>query len=403
MINSVSTFGNLTVQKAATAAEVKQLVKYVNNEALQEVPDTFQSTTKNGAKSVSLFNFVPFVKFLINKHKAGKQLTGGMTEALVHGDKATVEAFKGLFKKEGGKFSEKLTNLNNVISNNASTYNSVKTATKAAIKANKLAKKIVQMESKAESGSKLVNLIRNLKLEKAKIKYHNLGRTVGETIEKTTKGAIINEGVKEGAQAVSKMGKFGKYMKSSGAGIMLAFSGVAECLTEVVPTFKELGKEKGIKQIGKSTVKVVGDTAGFIAGQTIGKYAGSIIGAKIGATIGSAVPGIGTVIGGAAGLVCGMLGSFIAGKITKAIVGKSEREIAKEQKENDAANAIAKDANALKELKQIAQTKLQQEKEANVISADSAKIEKMLAKLNQTNNPKTRNMPSYLQRNKIYV
>ena len=38
-------------------------------------------------------------------------------------------------------------------------------------------------------------------------------------------------------------------MKSSGAGFMIVFSGITETFTEVIPTFKELGKKKGMKQI----------------------------------------------------------------------------------------------------------------------------------------------------------
>ena len=140
---------------------------------------------------------------------------------------------------------------------------------------------------------------------------------------------------------ISKFGKCGKFMKSSGAGFMLIFSGIAEGLTEVVPTFKELGFKKGIKQLGKSAVKVVGDTAGFIAGQAIGKTVGSIAGAKLGAVIGSVVPGVGTAIGAAAGFVCGLLGSFLAGKLTKSITGPSEREIAKEKQQDAESSEIA--------------------------------------------------------------
>ena len=56
----------------------------------------------------------------------------------------------------------------------------------------------------------------------------------------------------------------------------------------------------------------------------------------IGSAIGTALfPGIGTAIGAATGLVVGMLGSYGAGKITEKLVGKSERELAKEQQENN--------------------------------------------------------------------
>ena len=162
-----------------------------------------------------------------------------------------------------------------------------------------------------------------------------------------------------------KDSRIGKLMKSTGAGFMLVFSGIIEGITEVYPTFKELGVKKGIKQLGKSAVKVLGDTFGFIAGENLGVAAGTAIGTAI-------CPGIGSAIGAACGFLGGLLGSFAMGKVTKAITGKSEREIAKEQQENNQLNKIASDNTAINELKEAAKLKLQEEySQTGTLSEDS--------------------------------
>ena len=138
----------------------------------------------------------------------------------------------------------------------------------------------------------------------------------------------INKTGKAAANAGAKVGKLTKaknFMKSSGLGIQIVFSGLSELLMEVVPTFKELGFKKGMKQLGKSAVRVLGDVAGYAGFQAVGAYAGSILFAGI--------PVVGPFLGAALGFGLGMVGSYLAGKVTDKITGPSERTLAEKQQE----------------------------------------------------------------------
>ena len=103
MVNSVSSVTALNLTNAAKQAEVKKLVSYLSGESLKQVPDTFESTTASGAKNAGFFSGIPFLNFLKNK-KIGSKVYGkeldAVTSKLANGDKATVEAFKKIFKKD---------------------------------------------------------------------------------------------------------------------------------------------------------------------------------------------------------------------------------------------------------------------------------------------------------------
>ena len=167
-------------------------------------------------------------------------------------------------------------------------------------------------------------------------------------------------------------------MKSSGAGLMLVFSGISEATTEVIPTFKELGAKKGIKQLGKSAVKVVSDTAGFV----IGEQAGMAIGSAIGTAI---MPGIGTAVGAVCGFIGGLVGSFVAGKVTKSLIGNTEREIAKEQAQQEQAKILHTNTASLEELKKSAIAKIEQEAANGELSEDSKIALQTLQNMENTN------------------
>lgn len=115
-------------------------------------------------------------------------------------------------------------------------------------------------------------------------------------------------------------------MKKGGFKTMAWFGAAIEAFTEVIPAFRKGGIWEGIKQIGKSAVKVVADAGGWALG--------AVAGAKIGAAIGSIIPGAGTIaglaVGSIIGTVCGLVGSIagslIGNKTAKAIVGKSFSE-----------------------------------------------------------------------------
>lgn len=349
MVNGINTNNIINTQQVAADAsknseQVKKLLKYTSGEAIKEVPDTFVSNTKSGASSALLFEGLPFA-FLLKRNKKlqGVFINDSMKELAQVNKKALENLLKG-----EGKLTTRIKDFIKTANESNKTYSEIKSAVKAQFKAEKAAAKL------AKKGAKTV---------------------VKETAEKAaTKGA------ETAAKSAGKLSKFTKFMKSSGAGFMLVFSGIIEGVTEVIPTFKELGKEKGMKQIGKSAVKVAGDTVGFIAGQQAGVAIGTAIGTAI-------CPGIGSAIGAGVGFIGGLLGSWVMGKVTKAIVGKSEREIAKEKQDNKLANEINKDSKKIKDLKDTAIAKIQEEAAINngQLSEDAQIALETLENLEATN------------------
>lgn len=386
MVNTIGSVSNEVKTNLSKQEKVKILQRYVNGQALKEVPDTFTSTLKGAGSSVALFEGIPLFNFILRKGKLKKINETFATDTLKKIDKVNQDAFKNIFSKDG-KLGQKIKNFISTSIDSKNKYTELKSLTKQEAKAIKWNNKCGKY---AEKLAKKPNSIIN--------KFH-----MDKALEKTTKHAnaafeakksiqTVEKVVENGGKTASKLGKFGKFMKSSGAGFMLVFSGLIEGLTEVYPTFKELGKEKGMKQAGKSAIKVLGDTVGFIGGEAIGTAAGTaLLSTKVGALIGSAVPGLGTVVGAAVGFVGGMLGSFVMGKITKAITGKSEREKAKEEQENQQAQDIANNDESLKELQNAAESMINAESQNGNLSEDSKIASSVLEELknngNLNNNP----------------
>ena len=170
-----------------------------------------------------------------------------------------------------------------------------------------------------------------------------------------------------------KSPKFAKVLnvcKSNGAGIMLAMEGITETVSNVIPTFKQLGAKAGAKQIGKSAVKTAASVGGWITGAALGT--------KVGALIGSVIPGAGTavgavagaIIGSAASLIGGALGSRFGKSVAEKVVGKDELALAKEQETKALAQKIQNDPNALNSIVNVAFEKLNNEG----VSGEDAKI-----------------------------
>lgn len=166
----------------------------------------------------------------------------------------------------------------------------------------------------------------------------------------------LNGGIKTAAtksnffsKTLAKGLKFG----GKGNGWILAISGALELFTQVIPTFKTLGAEKGMKQLGKSTAKTAASVGGWAAG------------AAIGAAIGSVIPVAGTAVGGLVGALCGFIGGSLgawgATKATEAIVGKNELDIAKEQETAQITREAMKNPEAGMELMMAAAQKLETE------------------------------------------
>ena len=130
--------------------------------------------------------------------------------------------------------------------------------------------------------------------------------------------------------------------KSYGGTAMLVMEGATEAVTNVYPTFKQLGAKAGMKQLGKSTVKTAASVGGWVAGAALGT--------KLGALIGSVIPGAGTAVGAACGavigsvcsLIGGIFGSKLAKKGAEEVVGKDELVLAQEKQ----AQELAKQAQA---------------------------------------------------------
>lgn len=275
-----------------------------------EDSDSFSTSLKFGAASAAVFEGIPLGLYLKRNHKLG----GEMTEAMKNLSANTQNAFKNLIHGEG-KLTERISNYFNVINTNKSAYHNIKDITKA--KSN-LQENVVKASTRAAKALESPNILRNWLSKRA-------DKTLSKNIQKASKPIMEGAAAKKGITGL---------LKTSGAGILMAFGGIIEGVTEIYPTFSELGAEKGFKQLGKSAVKVAGDTAGFIIGDQIGMAVGSAIGTAL-------FPGVGTAIGAVTGLVVGMLGSHAASGITDKIVGKSERELAKEQQNPNKDNILS--------------------------------------------------------------
>ena len=309
MVSNIN-FGNTISQnqyfqkgKVATQKYVTEPVK----QAAEEAMDTFGSTVKSSAQSVGMFHGLPFVSFLAKTKKAFGSLKNN--ELLGNLSKANEVSRNALLKGEG-KLSKRIYDFVMQTEKSNEALNAVKSATKAEAKVLKLTQKADKLAKAGKNTAKVSS-----KLEAA-------------TTKAATKKVAAETGIKAinaGTKAVGKLGKVKNFLKSSGAGIMIAFSGISELLSEVFPTFQELGVKKGLKQLGKSAIKVLGDTAGYIGGQTLG--------ATIGAALLSPIPVVGPFLGAALGMGCGILGSYLAGKVTDKITGPSERTLAQQQQE----------------------------------------------------------------------
>ncbi len=158
-----------------------------------------------------------------------------------------------------------------------------------------------------------------------------------------------------------KFAKCFNAFKAEGGPIMLAMEGGVELITNVIPTFKTLGAKKGVKQLGKSTVKTGASVGGWVAGAALGT--------KIGALIGSVIPGAGTAVGAVAGAIIGSACSLIGGSLlsrlavkgTEKIIGKDELVIAEEQQAEQIAQQAQGNSEVLNQVVNGAAERLQNE------------------------------------------
>lgn len=391
MVSSISSIN--TVNQATNVSkqdDIKKLIKYVNNETLKDTPDSFSSTTKSAIGTAGVFTGLPLLNFLNKSKKVksvvtsnGKQIS--IKDAMKGMDEKTSAALKNIINGKDGSLTKRISNYIDTATDVRKDYDNLKSAVKSANKATKAVKHGKDASKVIENATSAADYFVNSK----KIDLQKAEKVASEAAEKLSKNPnskLLKLKADKAAKKVanltgSKVGKLGKlkgFVKSSGAGMMLIFSGISEATQEVIPTFKELGAKKGLKQLGKSAVKVVGDTAGFV----IGEQAFTAVGSAIGTAI---CPGIGTAIGGVCGFVGGMLGSFAMGKILKPICGKTEREISKEQVQQEQAKLLEADTASLEELKQSVNAKIQQEAATGIISEDSKIALQSLQNLENTN------------------
>ena len=167
------------------------------------------------------------------------------------------------------------------------------------------------------------------------------GIKVAKDMANTVKANAV--AIKQAATTSGKVFNWTKgALKTGGFKGMAIFATLFE-LPELFSAFKKGGVGEGIKQVGKSAVKVAADSAGW----AVGSVGGGAVGAKLGFMLGTAVPGIGNMLGASIGAALGTIiggigGSWICGKTAKSVIGKSftEKQAEKEQIANNNAGTI---------------------------------------------------------------
>ena len=237
--------------------------------------------------------------------------------------------------------------------------------TQAGVKAEEAVKLAKSAAKEAKPGlfSKLKGLLKIGVKEGADDVANAAGKAAGSA-SSAAAGATA-EAAATGAKGL--LGKAGAAFKKSGAGVMMVIDGAMELFTNVIPAFQAGGAKSGVKQLGKSTVKVAAGTGGFVAGSAAGK--------AIGAAIGSIFPGAGTVIGGMiGGFVGGLVGSSLAKGAAEKITGKSEIEKLQENAVDEQAAMIAGDSASMSQLNQAVQMAIQQDLADGELSEDGQKM-----------------------------
>ena len=316
----------------------KNAIKYIQGQQIEK-----ESTGKEIAKSLptsaafaSVFTVAPAVKSLVKNRKVANGIAENLNIAA------------GTVKASDVELLEKIS--------------------KAAIE---------KTEKKASKGlGKLLSRFSNKTVEEKAIK-------AGENAVKkaTSKAAALTE-----KQTVKTLAK-GVAGEAKG---FFVFNMLFQ-LGEVIPAFKQGGVKEGVKQLGKSVLNAGGDAIGYAAGMKLGALAGS----KIGAIAGSVGGPIGVIAGGALGMVLGGVASTLIGKGISKIFGKNYNEKQAEIQEQAQAEEIAKNPEAMNELKTIVEAKVAQDiQSGNKKAAKNANImAQELNSLPEINSTVTNNVP----------
>ena len=111
---------------------------------------------------------------------------------------------------------------------------------------------------------------------------------------------------------------FKKEAKSKMTWVFTAIEAIPEIKDKIIPAFKNEGFGAGMKQVGKSTLKLGSSFLSFTLGGSLGRVIGSAIGTAI-------CPGVGSTIGAAIGSMFGMgVTGKVADKAVQKITGEKE-------------------------------------------------------------------------------
>lgn len=363
----------VNAKKAANpeqAESVKNLVKYLENKPISEpAGDTFTSTVSGAIPGLAIFEAPRGLSWLkkakglkvddaLNITKAAEAGKDAVTCAAKLKEYAApvTDSLKNIFTGSG-KVSQRVGNYFNSVNEFQANSRQLTEAMKTFRKAEKTGKTVEELTAAAKAAEGAAKT----------------GKIAG-AVSKVK--SVAGKPFAAAAAKFPKLAKVGKVFKGSGAGGFAVIGGGIELATEVIPTFKELGAKAGIKQIGKSAVKVAADVGGWAVGAKAGAAAG--------AAIGSIFPGVGTAIGAAIGtFLGGFIGSWGAGKVAKAVTGPSEREKAQAKQDKEQTEAIQQNGKDLETLKQLAYQKAQATVQQNgYIDADSQKALEEIEKLN---------------------
>ena len=238
MVEAVKSVSN--VQYINKQNEIKKLIKYTNGEALKDVPDTFSSTVKSAAGSAAVFEGIPLFNLARRNKSLVKKGNNEIAGKIAELNKSNKEALDKLMHGDN-KIFKKISEYMKSTKNAKNEFSGIKsTAKEIYSKENPGLIKKIKGSVKKLTGKIFKSAGKEAAKETTEIAVKETAETAVKEAAKTATEKTVKNGI------FSKLGKtkLGKFMKSSGAGFMLALSGISECLSEVIPTFKELGKEK---------------------------------------------------------------------------------------------------------------------------------------------------------------
>ena len=240
-------------------------------------------------------------------------MTGHSTIASLRRNKGISKAIES-FQKEGfAQLNENIKTLNkDIFSRSLTVAQNYEQYQGLAKKSAKLTK-IMAKGGKISPWQKFLNLFRG---ETEKLTTQNIAQktTEAQTAFKEAKTAI--ESGKAVAEATAETGLkdtvkslFKKEALNPLSILFIAFDAIPEIKNKIVPAFENDGFTGGMKQVGKSLLKIGSSFLAFNLGSSIGRVIGTVLG--------SVVPGIGNWFGGFVGSMIGSI--FVNSKVDKVV------------------------------------------------------------------------------------